>query len=241
MVPPQLSAYPFSHYFLYGYLSKNSDPLNFPPTDFPAIFERYEELFGSALRALGITKAALKNRSEFDFDSGDATNLESGIAVLRAVNALQLQGFHGIELIKPSKTVPRADLICEKNGQKVCVEVKAITKQSSGRPGLFIVDQLHPKISESISWARKQLETSAAELKCTVKLFVCVVNWFAQSIYMDQEDYQQVVNKLEKFDEEESLKGIDGVFFVTKMGQQFLFLNERGKLIDSPGNLSLPL
>ena len=48
---------------------------------------------------------------------------------------------------------------------------------------------------------------------------------------MDQEDYQQVVNKLEKFDEEESLKGIDGVFFVTKMGQQFLFLNERGKLI----------
>jgi hypothetical protein len=60
-----------------------------------------------------------------------------------------------------------------------------------------------------------------------------VVNWFAQSIYLGQDDFQYVVNKLEKDQEQESLVGVDGVWFVTKMGQQFLFLSERGKSIDS--------
>ncbi len=227
-----LSNWPFCSYFLSGYLSKGKDPTNFPPDQFPALFDRYEKVFESALRGLGLTKEALKSKSEYNFDSGDAANLESGIAVLRVVEALRLEKFHNIALVKPTKNSPGADLTCEKNGQKVCCEVKAITKQSSGRRGLFFEDQLYEKILENISKARAQLEASAAELQCIVKIFVCVVNWFEQSIYLNQNDYQHVVNRLERDQDQESLKGVDGVLFVTKMGQRFLFLNERGKCLD---------
>jgi hypothetical protein len=59
-----------------------------------------------------------------------------------------------------------------------------------------------------------------------------VVNWFDQSIYLDESDYQQIVNRLERHGDVESLRSIDGLLFVTKMGQKFLFLNEVGRMID---------
>ncbi len=232
MWPPDLSAYPLCSYFLSGYLSKKEDPTNFSPDEFPALFERYENLFKSVLHVLGLTKEALKGKSEFNFDSGDAANLESGIAMLRVVEALRLDKFLNIALVKPKKGTPGADLIGEKNGQKVCWEVKAITKQSSGRSALCLKDQLYEKILENISKARTQLDATARELQCRVKIFVCVVNWFEQSIYLSQDDYQGIVNRLEGDRDQESLKGVDGVLFITKMGQPFLFLNERGKCID---------
>jgi len=229
---PDLRAWPLCSYFLSGYLSKGRDPTNFPPDQIPALFDEYEKLFGSALQVLGLTKVTLKSKQEFNFDSGDAGNLESGIAVLRVVEALRLAKFLNIALVKPPKGAPGADIACEKNGQKVCLEVKAITKQSSGRKEHFLEDQLYEKILENLPKARAQLEETASQLRCTVKIFVCVVNWFEQSIYLNQDDYQQVVNRLEKDQDQESLKGVDGVWFVLKMGHQFLFLNERGKFID---------
>ena len=229
---PDLSSWPLCTYFLSRYLSKNSDPTNFPPDQFPQVFDRYEQVFEAAINVLRLPKEALKGRSEFNFDSGDAANLEGGIAILRVVEALRMEGFNNIRLIKPTKNASGADLICDKNGQNVCCEVKAITKQSSGREGFFYEDQLYEKILESISKARIQLATTSQEMQCTVTMFVCVVNWFAQSIYLGQPDYQHIVNKLELDGEQESLKGIDAVLFVTKMGQRFLFLNEHGKCID---------
>jgi hypothetical protein len=59
-----------------------------------------------------------------------------------------------------------------------------------------------------------------------------VLNWFDQSIYLGQKQYQQIVNRLERDGNQESLKGVDGILFITKMGQRFLFLNERAKVID---------
>src|SRR5712692_3590377 len=150
MGPPDLNTYPLCSYLLSGYLSKKEDPTNFPPNEFPALFDRYEKVFESALQVLGLTKEALKSRSEFNFDSGDAANLESGIAMLRVVEALRLEKFLNMALVKPKKNAPAADLTCEKNGQKVCLEVKAITKQSSGRSGLFLEGQLYEKILENI-------------------------------------------------------------------------------------------
>jgi hypothetical protein len=232
-VPPELSTYPLASYFLSGYLSKRKDEDNFPPSEFPELFQRYETIFSSALGVLGLTKEALKNKPEFNFDSGDAANLEGGIAILRAVEVLRLGKFLNIALVKPTANRPNADLTCDKNGQKVCLEVKAITKQSSGRPGRYFADQLYEKVLDSISKARIQLESTAAEAGCTVKIFVCVVNWFAQSIYLGQNDYQYIANRLERDEDQASLSGIDGVWFVTKMGQQFLFLNDIGKCIDS--------
>lgn len=233
-LPTELSAYPLSAYFLSGYLYKENDPTNFPPDQFPGIFDRYEKLFQSVLQVLGLSKEALRSKSEFNFDAGDAANLESGIATLRVIEALRLLNFLNIALVKPTKGAPGADLTCEKNGQKICLEVKTITKQSSGRLGNFLEHQLYLKILENISKARVQLEASARKLQCTVKIFVCVVNWFDQSVYLGLDDYQGIVNKLERDQECESLKGIEGVLFVTKMGQSFLFLNERGKCIDQP-------
>jgi hypothetical protein len=231
-IAPDLIAYPLCGYFLSGYLSKREDADNFPPDEFPDLFQRYEGIFARALQVLCLTREALKSRSEFNFDSGDAANLESGIGVLRVVEALHMGNFLNIALVAPKKNSPAADITCEKNGHRVCCEVKAITKQSSGRSGLFFADQLYEKILENIPKARTQLDATAAELQCAIRIFVCVVNWFAQSIYLDQVDYQHIVNRLEKDQNQESLNGIDGVLFVTKMGQRFCFLNERARSLD---------
>lgn len=232
MADTDLSAHPFCSYLLSGYLSKREDPTNFPPDEGPALWDRYETLFESALQVLALSKDALKKRPEFNFDSGEAANLESGIAMLRVVLALQAEKFLNVTLVTPRKNARGADLTCERNGQKVCLEVKAITKQSSGRSGLFFENQLYEKILENISKARAQLETTAKELQCTMRIFVCVVNWFAQSVYLNRQDYQKIVNRLERDGEQRHLAGVDGVLFVTKMGQQFLFLNEPGKITD---------
>lgn len=229
---PNLNEYPLCHYFLSGYLSKRDDPTNFPPEEFPDLFDRYEKIFRTALQTLGLRPEELRSRSEFKFDSGDAANLEGGIAILRVVEALRLENFRDIALVKTNKGMPGADITCEKEGQTICLEVKAITKQSTGRTGLFLEDQLYEKLLDNLPKARIQLDATALELQCSLKIFVCVLNWFDQSIYLGQSHYQQIVDRLERDGDQESLTGVDGILFVTKMGQRFLFLNQRAKLID---------
>jgi hypothetical protein len=216
----------------WGYLKKvEKDLENFPPDEFPSLFERYENLLSAGLKNLSLSKEDLKKRSEFNFDSGNAANLEAGIAMLRVTEALRLRGFSEMRLVRPSQGQLSADIICTKNGHRVCCEVKAITKQSAGRKGLFLEDQFYVKLLEYICKARNQLEATASRLQCTVKIFVSVVNWFSQSIHLSEADYQQVVNRLEKDQDQQSLEGIDGVLFVTKMGQDFLFLNEEAHCV----------
>jgi len=224
--------HPFCVYFLSAYLSKRNDSANFAPDQFPGILDRYEKLFASALAHLGKTKESLRKKSDFNFDSGNAANLESGIAVLRTVELLHQEGFSKIALVNSAKSVERADIVCEKGGRRVCIEVKAVTKQSSGRQGHFLEDQLYEKIRESVPKARKQLEATAGALNCSVKVLVCVVNWFAQSIHLCQSDYQGIVDRLEKDHDGNCLAGIDGVLFITSAGVPFWFLNQDGKSID---------
>ena len=224
MMAADLESFPLCQYFLSRYLANREDLTNFPPHQCPGIFQRYEDIFRSALDTLKLKKEALRSRSEFDFDHSTPANLESGIAVLRVVEALRLQQFSAITLLNP----PGADLKCERDGCTVCCEVKSITKQSSPRDGFFFADQLYEKILESIAHAREQLQSTAAKLGA-VTMFVCLSNWFDQAIYLSQQDYQYIVNRLEKDKLEsqdnylESLKGIDAVFFVTKLGQVFWF------------------
>ena len=59
--------WPSCDYFLSGYLSANEDdPENFPADQFPAGLERYEAIFGAALRFLGLSKESLKSKPELD-------------------------------------------------------------------------------------------------------------------------------------------------------------------------------
>jgi hypothetical protein len=226
--------YPLCDYFLSGYLKANpNDAGNFPPGEFPDGFVRYEALFHDALSHLKMTKEALRARQEFSFDSGDANNLESAIGVLRAAIHLGLAKFTDIILIKLQQTSRGADLTANKNGRKVCFEVKTITKQSKGRTGHFFADQLYEKIREGIAKAREQLIASSLELNCELTIYTCVVNWFAQTIYLNQDDYQYIVDKLEEHGEEKSLSGVDGVWFILKNGDLKAFLNERAKVLDS--------
>jgi len=97
--------------------------------------------------------------------------------------------------------------------------------------------QVYQKILEHIWKARKQLSASAQELACSTTLYACVINWFEHSIHLDEESYQLVVNWLEKDSDQESLIGVDGVFFISKFGQTFLFLNETK---DIHGRLAIP-
>jgi hypothetical protein len=221
-------SHPLCQLFLSEYLANHDDPTNFPPDEVPALFDRYEQIFRTALDTLRVSPEQLKGRPEFDFAHTDQGNFEGAIAVLRAVEALRLQGFSNITLLKP----PGADLVCEKNGYNVCCEVKAITKASTPQKGLFFADQVHAKVMENIGHARKQLEATAAKLGCAT-MFVCVSSWFDQAIYLNEQDYQYIVNRLEKDKLEgednylESLKGIDAVLFATKAGQVFWFVNDK--------------
>lgn len=243
MTVANLDSFPLCGYFLSEYLANQNDQSNFPPDQCPGIFARYEEIFRTALDTLKLTKEALKSRSEFQLSHATPENLESGVAVLRAVTALRMQRFSSITLLNP----PGADLQCERDGRVVCCEVKSITKQSSPRDGFFFADQLYEKIQENIAHARKQLQSTAGKLGGAVTMFVCVSNWFDQAIYLTEQDYQYIVNRLEKDKLEdalgsednylESLKGIDAVFFVTKFGQVFWFVSNPLKASGFGGNI----
>lgn len=231
-VPEELRNHPLCQFFLSGYLSAREDPTNFP-VDQPALSDRYETIFKSALDTLKMSKETLRSMAEFNFDSGNAANLESAMGVLRAVETLRQMNFQKITIPKP----PGADILCEKDGQTVCCEVKTITKQSSPRKGFFFADQVYEKIFENIDKARDQLHKCTTEFPGAVTVFISVSNWFDQAIYLSEQDYQYIVNRLEKDqleggDLRESLQGIDGVLFLTKVGHRFLFLNEHGKSID---------
>lgn len=233
MQPPEATKYPLCSYFLSGYLAATaSDDENFPPGEFPAGFERYEILFRDALTVLDCPKEKLKGKTEFNFDSVKAASLEGGIGILRAVIALHKHGFSNIALVPPKKETKVADIVAERNGQKVCFEVKTITKQSSGRAEFYLEEQLYEKIFTFISEVRAQLNATALEMGCTLKVFVCVFNWLTHSIVLGTDAYQWVVNKLEKNEEHESLHGVDGVFFIDSAGSLFPFLNEDAKAID---------
>ena|ERR1035437_3485456 len=142
---------------LSGYLSAREDPTNFPLDQEPALFDRYENIFKSALDALKISKETLRHMGEFNFDSGNAANLESAVGVRRTVGALRQMNFQRITIPKP----PGADILCEKDGRQVCCEVKTITKQRSPREGFFFADQVYEKIFENIDKARDQLDKCA--------------------------------------------------------------------------------
>jgi hypothetical protein len=226
--------YPLCVFFLSRYLQRQPhDALNFPLDQFPDGFIRYETLFHDALFHLTITKEGLKAKGEFNFDSGDPNNLESALGVLRAAIHLGQAKFSKIALIKSKKGMRGADLTAEKNGFKVCFEVKTITKRSTGKKNLFLADKLFEKIKEGITSARDQLASSEKELQCDLTIYVCVVNWFEQTIYLNQSDFQQIVDKLEKNEEEESLQGVDGVWFILKSGHLQAFLNDEARVLDT--------
>ena len=89
---PDPRKHPLSIFFLSEYLNKVADEVNFHSGPGDAVFDRYEVVFGKALEVLQLTKESLRAKSEFNFDSGDSSKLEAGIATLRVVNALQLMG-----------------------------------------------------------------------------------------------------------------------------------------------------
>ena len=75
------------------------------------------------------------------------------------------------------------------------------------------------KILENATKAVKQLGASVVVLHCEVRIPPYVVNWFDQPIHLEQDEYQRIVNKLELDGDVASLKGIEGVWFITKMGR----------------------
>lgn len=232
MSQPDPQKHPLSIFFLSEYLNKEADEVNFPSGPGEAVFDRYEVVFGKALEVLQLTKESLRAKPEFNFDSGDSSKLEAGIATLRVVNALQLMGNTKITLIKPPKNAGGADIVSEKAGKKICFEVKALTKHSTGGSGKFFEQQLYDKVFDLIGTAKEQLMLSAAELKCDLRIVVFVVNWFSQSVYLAESDYFDIVKRLAKEQDHSQLTGIHGVLFVTSAGTQFLFLEEAAKSID---------
>lgn len=229
------SKFPLCAHFLSGYLSKRADDSsNFPIDGGDLLLGRYEKILESGLSNFGLSKEQLKKRSEFNFDSADPKILESGIAIFRVAEALRIRGFCDLELITPQSGMQGADILGTKDGIRVCVEVKTITKQSKGREGLFLEDQLYEKAREVATKAATQLVLSAKALRCEVTILAYVVNWFDQAILLTQEEYQQIVDKLEQHGEVRSLDGIDGVWFIMRFGNDQLFLNTNGKRIDTP-------
>ena len=232
MSTPDPKKHSLSAFFLSGYLQNLTDEENFPSGTGGAVFDRYELVFGKALQVLEMTKESLRSKEEFNFDSGDASKLEAGIATLRVVNALHVMGHTKITLISTPKGTGGADITSEKAGKTICFEVKALTKQSTGGDGKFFEQQLYDKVFDLIGKAKNQLLLSTAQLKCDLQIVVFVVNWFSQSIYLVESDYFDVVKRLATEQDHSQLTGINGILFVTSAGTQFLFLEEAAKSID---------
>jgi hypothetical protein len=77
MLQPDPQKYPFSYFFLSGYLQNLTDEDNFPSGTGGAVFDRYEVVFGKVLEVLETTKEYLRLKEEFNFDSGNASKLEA--------------------------------------------------------------------------------------------------------------------------------------------------------------------
>ena len=196
-VPPELGAYQLCVFFLMGYLTAREDPENFPPNELPRIFQQYERVFKDALDALNLSHEALRARPEFNFDPGDPASLESGIAVLRVVNALQQKGYQRIALLGAEETTG-ADVVCYKDDQKICCEVKAITKQSEGRKGFYLENQVYEKVRENAVKARTQLKATAVKLNCQRTTFAVVMNWSPHDKILGDNDLRNIVDKLDR-------------------------------------------
>lgn len=232
MLSPDSQRHPLCAFFLPGYLSRKIDHTNFPGDRDEAVLGRYEHLLGEALKVLGIPKESLKAKTEFNFDSGDTGKLEAGIAMLRVVNDLHLMGHTNVQLLKPRKGRKGADIMSEKAGKRICLEVKALTKSATGGFGKFLEQQLYDKLFDLITGAKTQLTESAKELECDLKMVAFVVNWFPQSIYLGESDYFQIVKGLASEHDNKALGGIDGILFITSTGQRYLFLEDGAKCID---------
>ena len=149
-----------------------------------------------------------------------------GIAIFRTIQALKLRGFSDFTLITPPKGKKGADLRCAKEGKLICVEVKAITKQSKPRQGRYLEDQLYEKIGESAEKAARQLRASEDELSCSIKILAPVFNSFDQTIYLDESDLNRIANRLQESGDVPSIDVFDGIFFINKMGNDFLFFKQ---------------
>jgi hypothetical protein len=236
MMAIEANKFPLCTYFLHGYLSRRTDTVNFPLVGGEELLSRYEQIFESGVSNFGLPKEKLKKRTEFNFDSGDPTSLEAGIAIFRVAEVLRLHGFGALELINPEKDKQGADIACEKNGIRVCIEVKTITKRSSGLKGHFLEDQLYEKVRTFSTKAAAQLKQSAKTLKCEIKILAYVINWFDHTILLTQQDFQKIVDRLEEHGDVRSIDGIDGVWFIMRFGNEHLFLNGSGKRIDTPAD-----
>jgi Holliday junction resolvase len=199
MIEIDANKFPLCAYFLSGYLSRRVDVANFPYDGGEDLLSRYERIFEAGVSNFGLSKEKLKKRTEFNFDSGDPSCLEAGIAIFRVAEVLRIKGFRALELISPEKDQQGADIVCEKNGVRVCIEVKTITKQSTGGKGHFLEDQLYEKVRTFATKAAAQLTISANILKCEIKILAYVVNWFDHTIFLTQQDLQEIVNNAMHF------------------------------------------
>jgi hypothetical protein len=76
MIVADPDSHPPCQYFLSEYLANRDDPTNFSPEEIPSFFDRYEEIFRSALSTLEISRDQLKGKPEFDFAHADQGNFE---------------------------------------------------------------------------------------------------------------------------------------------------------------------
>jgi hypothetical protein len=138
---------------------------------------------------------------------------------------LDKNGFRRIQLLK---TGP--DILCEKNGKIICIEVKTVTKQSVGRQGEYLEDQLYIKLTDLLSKARSQLQAARSKLDFSLGVAAVVVNWPVHSMVLALDDFQSIVKRLEHAD---YLAGIDGVLLILAGGTTQGFLsNNAHSLLD---------
>jgi hypothetical protein len=110
---------------------------------------------------------------------------------------LQQKEYQRIALLDAEETTG-ADIGCYKDGQKICCEVKAITKQSEGRKGFYLEDQVYEKVRENAVKARTQLKATAVKLNCQRTIFAVVMNWSPHDKILGDNDFRNIVDKLDR-------------------------------------------
>ncbi|MDA2912477.1 hypothetical protein MYX77_00695 [Acidobacteriia bacterium AH_259_A11_L15] len=227
-----LESYPLCKFFLSQYVQKMTDIDMQRDEAFHVSVKRillidthlireFEALISSSLQALGLSKEELKKSSEFNFECYNPTNLESFFGVLRAAIFLHEKGYTDLKLLKRASC---ADILCRFHGRWVCLEVKTLTYDRRGGRGLWLGDQVGDKLKDILPSARRQLSKARVDYACPETILAVVVNWLEQSAVLQQEDYQEIVDKLESGTPNlNQLEGLDHIVFITYFGQAYPF------------------
>ena len=136
--------------------------------------EAIDRMFMKASQITGQTHDAVLAGTDFFWQDAHPVRVDAAFAEVRTINILNSQGFSDIKQITGT-SLPSADLIASRKGQRYALEVADSVYYASGR---FSPDQMSDWIFERYHSQGKgvQLKNTASEFSCQRCVFVGIMD-----------------------------------------------------------------